>query len=109
MYCQPQALRLWLLAAHDQCLFLIVYAFEVIVGPDALRLDLAIDNPELLRFAALTGDNVTADITQSSQLVISQDGVILSFDCSSLLPDSQPGVPLPTVAWTRSSSEFLSS
>lgn len=80
-----------------------VCGFEVKHGPAARELDLRVDNTELLDCAALTGENRTAEITRESQLVISQHGVFLSLDCSSLLPAPSPGRPPPTVMWTRQS------
>lgn len=81
-----------------------VYGFTVKHGPAARELDLRINNTGLLACAALAGDNVTAEITRESQLVIAQHGAFLGLDCSSLLPEPRPGEPLPMVTWMRRSS-----
>jgi hypothetical protein len=74
-------------------------AARVLVGNGELR----VDNSRLLDCAALTGENVTAVITRESQLVISQHGVSLFLDCSSLIPESLPGSQRPNITWMRPS------
>ena len=74
--------------------------FEVQFGPAAEALDLAQNNPDLLAFAALTGENVSVTITRKRQTVISQDGVYLYLDCSAVLHDLEEE-DLPTVSWNR--------
>lgn len=98
--------RLWL--ANDSRNLYIRYfpssvsSFEVLTGALANRVVLEIDNAELLQYAVLTGQNVTAEVLETTQLVVAQHGVYLTLDCGSLFRDTVPPGSSPTlVTWTR--------
>lgn len=77
--------------------------FRVLRGENQPRLeDLKISNtPELLQFAALTGEEVTIDLLGETQTAIVQHHVKIVMDCSSLIEAG--GKLLRPVEWTRQS------
>ena len=75
--------------------------FRVLRGGNQPRLeDLKISNtPELLQFAALTGEEVTIELLEDTQTAIVQHHVNVIMDCSSLIEAG--GKLLGPVEWTR--------
>ena len=66
---------------------------------EAAELDLVPDNPELLQYAAKMGNNETVDVRRLAQIVISQHGVNLTFNCSLILPMNPS--PQTEIMWWR--------
>ena len=75
--------------------------FRILRGGNQPRLqDLKISNtPELLQFAALTGEEVTINLLGESQTAIVQHNVRVTMDCTSLIEAG--GKLLSPVEWTR--------
>ena len=76
-------------------------SFRVLRGGNQPRIeDLKVSNtPELLQFAALTGEKVTIRLLEETQTAIVQNHVNVIMDCSSLIESG--GKLLGPVQWTR--------
>ena len=77
-------------------------SFQVLSVEDQVGLNLSPDNPDLIPLAALMGTRVTARVTDTEQVVISQNLVSLTLDCSHMLlaVKIDPKMP-PLFHWER--------
>lgn len=59
--------------------------FSIFYGENATNLNLNLNNKELLKYAALTGEVKNVAVIQPHQTLIAQHDVNLTLDCGSLL------------------------